>query len=375
MSKSTENEEKVSQQSEEFESEPVTEMGNLFVDQTNMVTEKIQIKSVQEMCTELPNNLKSPKPKIVGFLFTDFSGCFFEVKITVNGIENSCVAKALRDPNDIRRQLRRFISSQKLDDHPNIVKIKMVYLKMDGAAPELYLIMDHFEKCLYSTLMNTHQVSVNQKIITPSNLPFLHRIRYAFQIANGLAYLHSHEPQIFHGNLKPDHVLIIGRKAKLYNMRFMDSDDIIDKTGTKASTEAGRNDGYRYDAPEYTNREKDANGNYISFQYTTQCDVYSAGAIFFWLVTGFPPWKCAALFQMTAQPLRNTLKPQEGCPEWLFELCKECIDPEPANRPKDGAAIVAKILAGIKKEKDGAAILAEILQEIEGPKDGAAKCG
>ena len=393
MSESTENNEKVANQAEnqdeKSEPDPVTEMGYIDLDQTNMVTddadkeknetnnslvvkEKIQIKSSQEMYAELPGELKSSKPTILNRLFS--GSAIYNAKVTINDIENDCVIKVFSEPNDVRRQLRRFISSQKLNN-THLVKIKRVYLQMDGEASKLYLIMDRFEKCLRSALLNSQQVPQEDKTkpITSKtrDLQILQQINYALQIAEGLSYLHSHNPPIFHGNLRPDHVLIIGDEAKLCGMRFMDPDDTTDQTATKTSTNAGKDDGYRYDGPEYYNFPRDGK---TKFEYTTQFDVYSAGVIFFWLVTGTMAWKCATVVQMTSEHLRDKLHPQEGCPEWLFELCKECIDPDPAKRPKDGAAILARILAGIKK--DSTAIVAKIPEEGEKPKDDAqaAKC-
>ena len=68
-------------------------------------------------------------------------------------------------------------------------------------------------------------------------------------------------------------------------------------------------------------------------------DVYSFGVILFFFVCRTEPWKDANFGQIANGRLIDTFAPVDDCPPAYADLCRRCIDPDPAKRPKDAIEV------------------------------------
>ncbi len=82
--------------------------------------------------------------------------------------------------------------------------------------------------------------------------------------------------------------------------------------------------------------------------------MYSFGAVLFHMISGTPPWQGASNTTVVIGNLATTLRPRAGCPPFLVELCRRCLDHDANKRPKDGAALLALLrAAGAEGGADG----------------------
>ncbi|XP_044506228.1 U-box domain-containing protein 32 isoform X3 [Mangifera indica] len=112
-------------------------------------------------------------------------------------------------------------------------------------------------------------------------LPWHTRIEVASEICSVLIYLHSNEPCIIHGNLKPSKILLdanfVSKLGDLCISHFIPRGEGIDSSNT-LSNESNTNDTSAYMDPEYLETGK----------LTPESDVYSFGIILLRLLTGRP---------------------------------------------------------------------------------------
>ncbi|CAD8122713.1 unnamed protein product [Paramecium sonneborni] len=90
--------------------------------------------------------------------------------------------------------LREVKALLKLQNHPNIVKLKEIFLDNDT----LCLVFEFVEKSIYQ--MYTQQKEMG-KIISEDQIKSI-----IYQVANGLSYMHKHG--YFHRDLKPENMLV-----------------------------------------------------------------------------------------------------------------------------------------------------------------------
>ncbi|CAD8208340.1 unnamed protein product [Paramecium pentaurelia] len=90
--------------------------------------------------------------------------------------------------------LREVKALLKLQNHPNIVKLKEIFLDNDT----LCLVFEFVEKSIYQ--MYTQQKEMG-KIISEDQIKSI-----IYQVANGLSYMHKHG--YFHRDLKPENMLL-----------------------------------------------------------------------------------------------------------------------------------------------------------------------
>ena len=100
--------------------------------------------------------------------------------------------------------------------HLNVVQCKGVNLLTDQTLP--VLLMERLKSSLHAYLLDAHN----------SNLPLERKVSILHDVANGLAYLHSHTPAIIHRDLTAKNVLLdselTAKVADFGNSRIMDLD-------------------------------------------------------------------------------------------------------------------------------------------------------
>ncbi|KAJ7969926.1 U-box domain-containing protein kinase family protein [Quillaja saponaria] len=202
--------------------------------------------------------------------------------------------------------------------HPNL-------LTLVGSCPES-------RSLIYEYLRNA---SLEDHLVCRDNappLPWQIRICIAADICSALIFLHSNEPCIIHGNLKPSKVLLdanfsgkLGDLGIFHLVRQSENSAYIN-TNCKSSNEDSV-----YMDPEYLATGK----------LTPESDVYSFGIILLRVLTGRPLFgvvrdvKCA----LENEKLKSVLDSSSG--EWPLELAKQiaylalrCCENTRLNRPE-----------------------------------------
>ena len=150
--------------------------------------------------------------------------------------------------------------------HPNVVECKGVSLLIDQPLP--VLLMERLMSNLHAYLLDPDN----------SNLPLERKVSILCDVANGLAYLHSHTPAIIHRDLTAKNVLLDSKlRAKIAdfsNSRIMDLDpEASPETFTSLPGTLA------YMPPE-------AQGE--SVKYDTSLDVFSFGHLAIFTITQTP---------------------------------------------------------------------------------------
>ena len=169
-----------------------------------------------------------------------------------------------------------------------------------------------------------------------SKLPWEEVIRLGLQICAALE--HAHEHGIIHRDLKPSNLLMTrDGQVKLADFGIARDNDAT------ALTAAGRTVGtFAYMAPEQIRGEP---------EISHRTDLYALGCVLYELLAGTPPFAAETagelLFQhMEKKPVRVSTIVLD-CPIWFDLLLGHLLEKDPADRPRDAAA-VAQALAEIE---------------------------
>src|SRR6266540_2243676 len=123
------------------------------------------------------------------------------------------------------------------------------------------------------------------------------RIRFSIEITKGLAHIHSQD--VLHRDLHPGNILILGGRALLADF---------------GCSRVGK---FRYGAPEMLRHQRD-------HVYDKRCDVYSLGAVFWYISSGRAPFFNVAQWRgigMVCDGKRE--EPVPGTPEAYAQLYSE----------------------------------------------------
>ncbi|CAD8143691.1 unnamed protein product [Paramecium octaurelia] len=183
-------------------------------------------------------------------------------KNTENYYAAKCVDKSYvnETENGIESMFQEIAINNDLD-HPSFIKLHAVY-EGDNT---FYMVMDLLEgKSLHEEL-NNHKNGFSEDIVR----------NIMWQILTGIEYMH--EKQIMHRDLKPENIMLL-RKDDLNSLKIVDfglatycnvNKYLFPKCGTPG-----------YVAPEIANLTDK------TLKYDKVCDIFSAGVIFFKLLTG-----------------------------------------------------------------------------------------
>ena len=210
--------------------------------------------------------------------------------------------------------------------HPNIVEI------FDVAAldsNDAFIVTELIHGPTLSAFVAAHPLA------PPGELAFL----VMHQLACALA--HAHQNGVVHRDLKPENVMLSesgGLKLMDFGIaRILDSQTRMTMTGTLVGSPL-------HMAPEIIEGER----------ATPASDIFSAGTILYWLVSGAPPF----LGNNASQTLRKILDVEREdlrlCAPFLSErqcaLIDRCLERDPARRFSDGGEFCAALETILEEE-------------------------
>lgn len=188
-------------------------------------------------------------------------------------------------------------------NHPNIVRVIDVFEENDTA----YYVMEYAEGGSLST-----------KVKSEGALPVHDAIRYSFEVASALTYIH--ERSMNHLDIKPGNIML-NEKGETVVIDFGMSKQYDTATGNATSTTpVGISDGY---APMEQYR---AGG--VS-EFTPQTDIYALGATLFFLLTGQRPPSAA---DVNEEGLPADAFRAHSVPESVIAVVSKAMEPRKKDR-------------------------------------------
>jgi ABC-type phosphate transport system substrate-binding protein len=192
-------------------------------------------------------------------------------------------------------------------DHPHVLKL----IGFSVQAPYTYIISEY---CKNGSLDRYMQKNLGQVV------PFLNRISWMVQVAEGMAYLHSQ--QVTHRDLKLNNLLLDG------NMQVK-----IGDLGTSATSSGGQQNKHRtrvgtldHSAPEVLDGSNRG--------YDRSCDVYSFGICLWSLFSGMPLYPGYTMFDIISRVIEGQRPSLDFIPsQRLASIIQACWDQDPSKRP------------------------------------------
>jgi serine/threonine-protein kinase len=226
------------------------------------------------------------------------------------------VAVKLLAPDADRARFEREAHAVASLSHPNIVQL----FDYGEAEPGPFIVLEHMPAG-----------TLEERLAGGRALPDDATMRIAQEIAAGLA--HAHERGLVHRDLKPANILFDAEeRAKVadFGIARIEGGNELTVAGTVLGTAA-------YLSPEQAS----------GLPATPASDVYSFGVILFRMLTGRPPFvsgnamELVRMHQEEQPPLVEELR--SDAPPSLAALVAAALAKDPAERPRDGSALLAAL--------------------------------
>lgn len=185
-------------------------------------------------------------------------------------------------------------------DHPRIPVVVDFFVQDDNG----YLVREYLDgPSLYDLVEQKGPVSETQAI------------HWGIQLADVLNYLHQRTPPLYHRDLKPQNVMVLADGVRLidFGLAREDRGQVHDEGAGSVS----------FSAPEQMK---------ASHRLGPSPDIYSLGAILYYLLIGVPPGPTGGEHRLL--PHRPGLSPTTE------QLVMQCLDPDPARRPGEVSQVM-----------------------------------
>ena len=195
-------------------------------------------------------------------------------------------------------------------------------------------------------------------------------------VAEGMAYLYSRSPPLFHRDLKsPNVVITINWQAKVsdFGMAKADTSAIMSASNSMTSTGKKGLGSTKWKAPELVSEEVGKEGgvggstvicltftllvaqfNHPPPTFSQWCDVYSDGVVMWELLTGLVPFDGIRNEALGGMVLYKNERPEpmpEDEGDGLVQLMQKCWEPKASARPTFNA--IVKDLEPLQEERIG----------------------
>ncbi|GMH96392.1 hypothetical protein TrVE_jg1488 [Triparma verrucosa] len=220
--------------------------------------------------------------------------------------------------------------------HPNIVDI-LGAITTDGN--ELSLVMEYVVRGDLRGVLDGEYGSVNAA--TKKGI--------MMDVAEGMAYLYSRSPPLFHRDLKSPNVLItINWQAKVSDFGMAKADTSAIMSASYSMASAGRRGlgSTKWKAPELF--------DHPPATFSQWCDVYSYGVVMWELLTGLVPFDRIPNETLGVMVLSKNKRPEpmpEDEGDGLVQLMQKCWEQKPSARPTFNA--ILKELEPLQEERIG----------------------
>ncbi len=214
---------------------------------------------------------------------------------------------------------------------------------------------------LYYVMPYVPGETLRRRLEREGALPVADALRIAVDVADALAYAHSHG--VIHRDIKPENILFISDHAMVADFGIaraisagaLEEWKVVGPVGTPA-----------YMSPEQARNESRVDG---------RSDVYSLGCVLYEMLTGEPPFRGSTPEEVVVQHLENEPTPVQvrrpALPQRVQEVVGKSLAKHPADRYQT-AQQMADALTRLATETGGAAPRASLrrtMQEVVGPRD------
>ncbi|MCR9293530.1 MAG: serine/threonine protein kinase [bacterium] len=174
-------------------------------------------------------------------------------------------------------------------------------------------------------------------------LPWETAFEHSQQLAEGLQY--AHQMGWVHGRLKPDKILVASDgTVKMNDWRRKAISSMLDQGSLDLNTQL-------FAAPEVLNGS----------EADEKSDLYSIGALMFYMLSGHPPFQAAQADQLRKLVLETQPPDIAGlvmdCPVWLAAIVKQLLSKEPSQRPYSATALQLAFKEAQRRQSEGVGVL------------------
>ena len=154
------------------------------------------------------------------------------------------------------------------------------------------------------------------------------------------ALMLAHDRGIVHRDIKPDNVLLSGGTAAVTDFGVAKALDVAAGRATGGSALTITREGVAVGTPAYMAPEQAAGDPAMDYRV----DLYALGILAYEMLMGSPPFRGRTLQQLMAAQMTEIPTPiatrRSGVPADLVALIAQCLEKDPAKRPKSAGAIL-----------------------------------
>jgi serine/threonine-protein kinase len=241
-------------------------------------------------------------------------------------LRRPCAVKLIRpeqvgDPASLSRFEREVRATARLT-HPNTVEIYDYGHAMDGT---FYYAMEYLPGLTLERLVRVHGPLPPARVVH-----LLRQVCAALQEAHGLGLIHR--------DVKPGNLMLCERGGVPDVVKLLDF-GLVRAVGPATDLESLTHEGALVGTPAYMSPEQCRGKDDLD----ARSDIYSLGAVAYFLLTGQPPFAdrkgIRVIFAHLDEPVVPPSQRQAGLPEDLEAVVMRCLEKDPTKRFPDAASL------------------------------------